>query len=103
MNWLYWSLLSALFAYKQGRGGRLNARSSGQPGSAWTPVASIVDALERAFHVSFGSIEPTGKRIYLALDASSSMFLRVLVGHCSTPWQRMGHPAGGRVAHRAQR
>jgi 60 kDa SS-A/Ro ribonucleoprotein len=63
------ALLSALLAYKQGRGARLAARA----GSAWTPLASVVDALEEAFYVSFDGIEPSGKRIYLALDASRSM------------------------------
>lgn len=63
------TLLSALLAYKQGRSARLGGRA----GSTWTPLGSIVGALHEAFHLSFDSLESTGKRIYLALDASSSM------------------------------
>jgi 60 kDa SS-A/Ro ribonucleoprotein len=36
-------------------------------------VAKIVDALDAAFYASFGAIEPTGKRMLLALDVSGSM------------------------------
>lgn len=39
----------------------------------WSPSARVLDALDEAFHLSFGSIEPTYKRIYLALDVSGSM------------------------------
>lgn len=39
----------------------------------WKPVPRIVDALEEAFYISFGSVEPTGKRHMLALDISGSM------------------------------
>ena len=41
--------------------------------SSWTPVRKIVDALEQTFYLSFGNIEPTGKRMLLALDVSGSM------------------------------
>ena len=37
------------------------------------PVSSISDALEAAFHLAFENVEPTGKRIYLWLDASPGM------------------------------
>ena len=37
------------------------------------PVASIIDALDEAFYLAFDNVEPIGKRIYLALDASSSV------------------------------
>ena len=33
----------------------------------------IVDALDKAFYLSFGSVEATGKRVLLALDVSGSM------------------------------
>lgn len=59
------ALLAALLAYKQGRGVR--------GGLSWAPVASIIDALDEAFYLAFDNVEPTGKRVYLALDASSSM------------------------------
>jgi 60 kDa SS-A/Ro ribonucleoprotein len=58
-------LLSALNTYVQGRGvrGKLT----------WTPVAEIADALDRAFYLSFGNVEATGKRWLLGLDVSGSM------------------------------
>lgn len=59
------AVLAALLTYKAGRGER------GQ--STWTPLPSIVDALDRAFYASFGNVEPTGKRWLLALDVSGSM------------------------------
>jgi 60 kDa SS-A/Ro ribonucleoprotein len=36
-------------------------------------VREIVDALDAAFYASFGNVEPTGKRMLLALDVSGSM------------------------------
>jgi 60 kDa SS-A/Ro ribonucleoprotein len=58
-------VLAALVTYKSGRG----ARGSG----TWQPVAKIVDALDAAFYASFGAVEPSGKRMLLALDVSGSM------------------------------
>jgi 60 kDa SS-A/Ro ribonucleoprotein len=43
-------------------------------------VAAIVDALDAAFYLSFGSIEPSGKRTLLALDVSGSMDAGVIAG-----------------------
>lgn len=59
------AVLAALLTYKSGHGGR------GQ--STWRPTAKIVDALDGAFYRTFGTIEPTGKRMLLALDVSGSM------------------------------
>jgi len=59
------SLLAALLIYKQGQGEKGNL--------AWAPVASIIDALDEAFYLAFDNVEPTGKRIYVAIDASGSM------------------------------
>jgi 60 kDa SS-A/Ro ribonucleoprotein len=59
------ALLAALLTYKQGRGQKGDLE--------WAPVASIIDALDEAFYLAFDNVEPTGKRIYLALDASGSM------------------------------
>lgn len=59
------AVLSALRTYAQGRGER------GQ--HAWNPVAPVVDALDRAFYLSFGNVVPAGKRYVLALDVSGSM------------------------------
>ena len=39
----------------------------------WTPVGQIVDALDAAFYTAFENVEPTGKRLLLALDVSGSM------------------------------
>ncbi|MBK6896757.1 MAG: TROVE domain-containing protein [Alphaproteobacteria bacterium] len=39
----------------------------------WTPVTSVIDALDDAFYASFKNVEPTGARIMLALDVSGSM------------------------------
>jgi 60 kDa SS-A/Ro ribonucleoprotein len=36
-------------------------------------VAQVVDALDEAFYLAFGNVEPTGKRTMLALDVSGSM------------------------------
>jgi 60 kDa SS-A/Ro ribonucleoprotein len=59
------AVLVALKTYAAGRG----MKGSGK----WTPVAQVVDALDRAFYLSFGNAASTGKRIMLALDVSGSM------------------------------
>jgi len=59
------SVLAALKTYAQGRG----MRGKG----AWTPVPKVVDALDRAFYLSFRNAPTTGKRTMLALDVSGSM------------------------------
>jgi 60 kDa SS-A/Ro ribonucleoprotein len=59
------ALLAALCTYAQGVG----VRGQGW----WEPVQAVVDALDAAFHASFGNVEPTGKRLLLALDVSGSM------------------------------
>lgn len=66
------AILVALKTYQQGQGmrGSLN----------WNPVSQIVDALDKAFYLSFGNVEPTGKRIMLALDVSSSMIWGNIAG-----------------------
>jgi 60 kDa SS-A/Ro ribonucleoprotein len=59
------TILSALKTYSQGRGVRSQ--------HTWTPVQSIVDALNDAFYLAFDQIAPTGKRIMLNVDCSGSM------------------------------
>ena len=54
------AVLAALRTYASGRG----VRGRG----VWNPVREVVDALDAAFYASFGNIEPTGKRLLLALD-----------------------------------
>lgn len=41
--------------------------------STWSPSRPIVDALDAAFYAAYGAVQPTGKRMLLALDASGSM------------------------------
>jgi 60 kDa SS-A/Ro ribonucleoprotein len=64
-------VLVAMKTYASGRG--LMGKGT------WSPIQTIVDALDRAFYLAFKAVEPTGKRIMLALDISGSM----------------QHPAGG--------
>lgn len=58
-------ILAALVTYEQGRGMRSDA--------TWTPVPIVVDALNDAFYLAFGNVEPTGKRVFFGLDVSGSM------------------------------
>jgi 60 kDa SS-A/Ro ribonucleoprotein len=39
----------------------------------WTPAREVVDALDGAFHLAFGGVQGTGRRMLLALDVSGSM------------------------------
>jgi 60 kDa SS-A/Ro ribonucleoprotein len=66
------ALLAALRTYQAGRGAR------GQ--NTWAPVREVVDALDAAFYVAFGNVEPTGKRLLLALDVSGSMTMGWVAG-----------------------
>jgi Ca-activated chloride channel family protein len=59
------ALLSALRVYGQGHGVR------GQ--GTWEASRKVVDALDAAFYSAFKAVEPTGKRLLLALDVSGSM------------------------------
>jgi 60 kDa SS-A/Ro ribonucleoprotein len=64
------AVLSAMAAYVAGHGVK------GQ--RAWKPVRDVVDALDAAFYFAFDNVRPSGKRIMLALDVSSSMVSPVL-------------------------
>lgn len=59
------NVLVALKTYEAGHGdkGKLS----------WEPNPDIRRALDDAFHLSFATVEPTGKRFVLALDVSGSM------------------------------
>jgi 60 kDa SS-A/Ro ribonucleoprotein len=59
------ALLAALRTYAAGRGARGR--------NEWNPVRELVDALDAAFYTAFDNVEPTGKRLLLALDVSGSM------------------------------
>jgi 60 kDa SS-A/Ro ribonucleoprotein len=62
------NVLVALRTYAAGRGER---------GQDWPVVTKVVDALDVAFYLSFGNIEPSGKRTYIGLDVSGSMSVQV--------------------------
>jgi 60 kDa SS-A/Ro ribonucleoprotein len=57
--------LLALKNYGAGHGDKGSLR--------WNPLRAIMDALDECFYLCFQTIEPTGKRRYLALDVSGSM------------------------------
>jgi 60 kDa SS-A/Ro ribonucleoprotein len=59
------AILNALSTYAKGQG----VKGDGQ----WTPVTSVVDALDAAFYKAFKNVTPTGKRFLLGLDVSGSM------------------------------
>lgn len=42
-------------------------------GDGWSPKPKVTDALNEAFYTAFGNVEPTGKKILLAVDVSGSM------------------------------
>ncbi|MEM7737292.1 MAG: TROVE domain-containing protein [Deinococcota bacterium] len=65
-------ILAALITYQSGRG----ARGKG----TWTPVQQIVDALDKAFYLSFENVPTTQKRVMLALDVSGSMGWGTIAG-----------------------
>ena len=71
------ALLLALRTYASGQGqrGRLS----------WQPVSAIVEALNAAFYTAFSAVEPTGKRLILALDVSGSMGGGEVAGSSLTP------------------
>ncbi len=63
------TVLQALAVYRSGHGVRGDL--------SWTAVPQIVDALERAFYLSFKAVQPTGKPTLIALDVSGSMTSRL--------------------------
>jgi 60 kDa SS-A/Ro ribonucleoprotein len=72
-------LYLALKTYSSG----VSRPGRGKQAQTWQPVAAIVDALEQAYELSFGAVEPSGKRLLVAVDSSGSMSMRharVVVG-----------------------
>lgn len=67
-----YEILVALKVYQSG-GGYLSDKT-------WTPVQSVVDALNRAFYLSFSFLEPTGKSYLLGVDVSGSMSSSMIGG-----------------------
>lgn len=65
------AILIALATYERG---------SGRRGQEWIPVPAILQALNEAFHLAFESVVPTGKRLLIGLDISSSMNWSMISG-----------------------
>lgn len=59
------AVLVAMKTYAGGQGLRGSLK--------WERAAAITDALDAAFYLAFENVEPTGKRLMLALDVSGSM------------------------------
>ncbi|MBT2229762.1 TROVE domain-containing protein [Nonomuraea sp. NEAU-A123] len=59
----------AMRVYASGRA-QPNPRADAQ---TWAPVPAVLDALEETYELSFGHVEPTGKRLLVAVDSSGSM------------------------------
>lgn len=53
--------------------------------SVWSPNSKIVDALDEAFYLSFGNVEPANKRTLNALDISGSMGMDTISNLPVTP------------------
>jgi 60 kDa SS-A/Ro ribonucleoprotein len=66
------AVLIALRTYASGRG--LRGRHT------WEPVQKIVDALDAAFYSAFANVEPTGRRLLVAVDCSGSMTRGAVAG-----------------------
>ena len=66
------AFLAALATYAQGHGERGKL--------TWIPVGRIADALNDAFYLAFGNVEPTGKRHLLGIDVSGSMTIGAIAG-----------------------
>ena len=65
-------ILIAQKTFESGHG----VRGSGE----WPVVPQIVDALDGAYYDAFKNVEPTGKRFYLGLDISGSMWSGCVAG-----------------------
>ena len=53
---------------------KIYAQGRGDKGSlTWTPVPSVLEALESAFYGTFPNVKPCGKPLLIALDVSGSM------------------------------
>lgn len=70
-------ILAALATYTGGKSVR------GQ--HTWTPLPQIIDALDDAFTLSFAAVEPTNKRVLVAIDTSGSMHVGQVNGIPNLP------------------
>lgn len=64
--------VSAYLALAAYRAGESPARPGKEP-QYWTPIPAVCDAVEEAWELSYGHTEPSGRRLLIAVDASSSM------------------------------
>jgi 60 kDa SS-A/Ro ribonucleoprotein len=46
----------------------------------WSPITAVSDALEEAFELSFGHVEPSGRKLVIAVDSSGSMSSHMTLG-----------------------
>lgn len=83
-------ILVGLRKYAEGYGDHLR----------WTPVAKIIDALNEAFYLAFGNVEPSGKNIMFACDVSGSMTFENCAGLPFTP--RVGTAALALIGARTE-
>lgn len=65
-------ILLALSAYRAGQPIAAQRRGVGQE-AGWEPDQEVLAALERAFHLAFQTVVPSGRRQLVALDVSGSM------------------------------
>jgi len=72
------SILLALSVYRHGRSIKANLYRRGAEEKTWNPVPQVLDALDSAFYMAFKNVDPTNKRLLLALDVSGSMGSQVM-------------------------
>lgn len=44
-----------------------------KPATTWIPAGAVTDALETAYELSFGGVQPSGRQLLVAVDCSGSM------------------------------
>lgn len=67
------NLLNASVVYAEGQRDRSGGMWSYGRRKDWTNSSVIADAIDEAFHLSFKTVEPAGRRTMLAIDVSGSM------------------------------
>jgi 60 kDa SS-A/Ro ribonucleoprotein len=73
-------ILIALKTYESGRPSDRATKFRKEPVEGWKAVPKVIDALDEAYYKAFRNVEPTGKRFYLGLDISGSMWSGVVAG-----------------------
>lgn len=61
------------------------ASGHGKGSNIWQPSRKIINALDEAFYLAFDAVEPTEKRLMLAVDVSGSMDWQTVGGFNMTP------------------